>query len=165
MKRVIYPGSFDPVHYGHIDIIKRSAEMFDEVIVSVLDNKSKSPLFLVEERVKMLNEVLCDIPNVKVESFGGLLVDYCKEKESRIVIRGIRAITDFEYELQTAQINAKLSDDYVDTLLLPTNLQYTYLSSSAVKEIAKFNGDISKCVPDCIAEALFAKLNAKMKED
>lgn len=159
MKRAIYPGSFDPVHYGHIDIIKRASNMFDEVIVSVLDNKSKSPLFLVDERVKMLNEVLCDIPNVKVESFGGLLVDYCKEKETNIVIRGIRAITDFEYELQTAQINSKLSDGDVDTILLTTNLEYTFLSSSAVKEIAKFKGDISKCVPLTVANALMKKFD------
>lgn len=147
MKKAIYPGSFDPVHYGHIDVIKRAANMFDELIVSVISNKNKSPLFSVEERVKMLNEVLKDIPNVRVESFSGLLVNYCKEKQVHVVVRGLRAITDFEYELQNAQTNAKLSDGYVDTIFLTTNLENAYLSSSAVKEIAFFGGDVSMCVP------------------
>lgn len=160
MKKAIYPGSFDPVHFGHIDVIKRASLMFDELIVSVLDNKSKFPLFSVDERVNMLRDILKDIPNVKVESFGGLLVDYCKSKDINIVIRGLRAITDFEYELQNAQTNSKLSHGYVDTLFLTTKLEYAYLSSSAVKEIAHFNGDISMCVPDSVAKALMDKFDS-----
>lgn len=159
MNKAIYPGSFDPVHYGHIDVIKRASSMFDELTVSVLDNKSKSPLFSVEERVKMLKEVLKDIPNVKVESFSGLLVDYCRSKDVHIVVRGLRAITDFEYELQNAQTNAKLSNMDVDTVFLTTRLEYAYLSSSAVKEITYFGGDASMCVPEVILKAIKEKYN------
>lgn len=157
MVRAIYPGSFDPVHLGHIDVIKRAANMFDELTVSVLDNKSKSPLFSVEERVRMLKESLKDLPNVKVESFSGLLVEYCKKKDVHVVVRGLRAITDFEYELQNAQTNAKLSDGNIDTVFLTTRLEYAYLSSSAIKEIAYFGGDISMCVSDCVRNAVEEK--------
>lgn len=163
MNKAIYPGSFDPVHYGHIDVIKRAASMFDELIVSVLNNKSKSPLFSVDERVNILEEALKDIPNVKIESFSGLLVDYCKEKDVHIVVRGLRAITDFEYELQNAQTNAKLSNGFVDTVFLTTGLEYAYLSSSSVKEIAYFGGDVSMCVPENVAEAVNNKLLNKGK--
>ena len=147
MKRAIYPGSFDPVTYGHIDIIKRSANMFDEVIVGVLNNKAKTPLFSVEERVKILEEVTKDIPNVRIDSFSGLLIQYAREKDIHVSIRGLRAITDFEYELQIAQTNKLLSEDELDTVFLTTSLEYAYLSSSSVKEFASFGGDISKCVP------------------
>ena len=147
MKRAIYPGSFDPVTYGHIDIIKRSANMFDEVIVGVLNNKAKTPLFSVEERVKILEEVTKDIPNVRIDSFFGLLIQYAREKDIHVSIRGLRAITDFEYELQIAQTNKLLSEGELDTVFLTTSLEYAYLSSSSVKEIASFGGDISKCVP------------------
>ena len=147
MKRAIYPGSFDPVTYGHIDIIKRSANMFDEVIVGVLNNKAKTPLFSVKERVKILEEVTKDIPNVRIDSFSGLLIQYAREKDIHVSIRGLRAITDFEYELQIAQTNKLLSEDELDTVFLTTSLEYAYLSSSSVKEIASFGGDISKCVP------------------
>lgn len=157
MKKAIYPGSFDPVHVGHLDVIKRASLMFDELTVAVLDNKSKSPLFSVDERVKMLQETLRDIPNVKVESFSGLLVDYCKSKNVKIVVRGLRAITDFDYELQNAQTNFMLSKGGVDTIFLTTKLEYAYLSSSAVKEIAKFNGDFSVCVPENIIETIKSK--------
>lgn len=157
MNKAIYPGSFDPIHYGHIDIIKRASKMFDEVIVSVLNNNSKSPLFSVDERVKMLRDVLKDLPNVKVESFDGLLVDYCKSKNVHIVVRGLRAITDFEYELQSAQTNSKLSNGDVDTVFLTTGLEYAYLSSSAVKQIAYFGGDVSMCVPSDIAAKVYEK--------
>lgn len=157
MNKAIYPGSFDPVHYGHIDVIKRASKMFDELTVSVLDNKSKSPLFSVDERVKILQEALAEIPNVKVESFSGLLVDYCKSKNVHIVVRGLRAITDFEYELQNAQTNSLLSKGYVDTVFLTTRLEYAYLSSSAVKEIAQFNGDYSVCVPEVVRKAIEKK--------
>lgn len=157
MNRAIYPGSFDPVHYGHIDVIKRASKMVDELIVSVLDNKNKSALFSVEERVNILREALKDIPNVKVESFSGLLIDYCKSKNVHMVVRGLRAITDFEYELQNAQTNSKLSNGEVDTVFLTTRLEYAYLSSSAVKEIAYFKGDVGMCVPPFVEELVKEK--------
>ena len=124
MKAAIYPGSFDPVTYGHMDVIRRAANIFDELTVSVLNNKLKTPLFSVEERVKILQEAVKDIPNVKVESFSGLLVDYARSRDIHVVIRGLRAITDFEYELQNAQTNAKLSDGTLDTIFLTTRLEY-----------------------------------------
>ena len=156
MKRAIYPGSFDPVTYGHLDIIRRAAEIFEELTVSVLNNTQKTPLFSVEERVTILKEATKDIPNVKVESFSGLLVDYAKAKDV-VVIRGLRAITDFEYELQNAQTNALLSKGALDTVFLTTKLEYAYLSSSTVKEIASFHGDISMSVPDFVAERVYKK--------
>ena len=139
MKAAIYPGSFDPVTYGHLDIIRRAASVFDELTVSVLNNKVKTPLFSVEERVKILKEATKDLPNVTV------------------VVRGLRAITDFEYELQNAQTNRKLSGDKLDTMFLTTSLEYAYLSSSSVKEIASFNGDISQCVPPFVARLVYEK--------
>ena len=157
MKTAIYPGSFDPVTYGHLDVIKRASRIFDELTVSVLNNKLKTPLFSVEERVKILQEAVKDIPNVKVESFSGLLVDYARSRDIHVVIRGLRAITDFEYELQNAQTNAKLSDGALDTIFLTTSLEYAYLSSSSVKEIASFHGDISMCVPEFVAELVYQK--------
>lgn len=157
MKAAIYPGSFDPMTYGHLDIIKRSADIFDELTVSVLNNTSKNPLFSVEERVKILKEATKDIPNVKIDSFSGLLIDYAKSKNIHIAVRGLRAITDFETELQIAQTNRKLSHDELDTLFLNTSLEYAYLSSSSVKEIASFNGDIYPCVPDFVAKMVYEK--------
>ncbi|MDO4284362.1 MAG: pantetheine-phosphate adenylyltransferase [Eubacteriales bacterium] len=157
MKAAIYPGSFDPVTYGHIDVIRRAAEMFDELIVSVLDNRAKTPLFSVEERVKMLQDVTRDIPNVKVDSFHGLLIDYARRLNVHIAIRGLRAITDFEYELQISQTNRKLSNGNLDTIFLTTSLEYAYLSSSSVKEIACFGGDISQCVPPEVAALIEQK--------
>ena len=144
MKAAIYPGSFDPVTYGHLDVIKRAADIFDELTVSVLNNTAKTPLFSVDERVKILEEATKDLPNVKVDSFSGLLIDYAKSKDIHVAIRGLRAITDFEYELQIAQTNRKLSNEELDTMFLTTSLEYAYLSSSSVKEIASFNGDISQ---------------------
>ena len=157
MKAAIYPGSFDPVTYGHLDVIRRAANIFDELTVSVLNNVGKSALFSVEERVKMLEEATKDIPNVKVDSFSGLTIDYAKKKDVHVVIRGLRAITDFEYELQIAQTNHKLSGGEVDTMFLTTALEYAYLSSSGVKEIAKFDGDVSMCVPEHVAKELYRK--------
>ena len=157
MKKAFYPGSFDPMTYGHLDIIKRAASIFDELTVSVLNNKLKTPLFSVEERVNILKEATKDLPNVKVESFSGLLVDYAKERDMHVVIRGLRAITDFEYELQNAQTNALLSHGDVDTVFLTTSLEYAYLSSSSVKEIASFQGDISMCVPEFVAKLVYEK--------
>ncbi|MBD5499708.1 MAG: pantetheine-phosphate adenylyltransferase [Lachnospiraceae bacterium] len=157
MKKAIYPGSFDPVTYGHLDVIKRAAQIFDELTVSVLNNKLKTPLFSVEERVNILKEATSGIPNIKVESFSGLLVDYAKSRDVHVVIRGLRAITDFEYELQNAQTNAKLSKGELDTIFLTTSLEYAYLSSSSVKEIASFKGDISMCVPEFVARKVYEK--------
>lgn len=157
MKSAVYPGSFDPVTYGHLDIIKRSAEIFDELTVSILDNKMKTPLFSVEERVKMLKEATKEYPNVKVDSFSGLLIDYARRKGVHVAIRGLRAITDFEYELQIAQTNRKLSNGELDTIFLTTSLEYAYLSSTSVKEIASFNGDISQCVPEFVGKLIYEK--------
>ena len=161
MHAAIYPGSFDPVTFGHLDIINRAAEMFDEVIVSVLDNCNKTPLFSVEERVNILKKATEDIPNIRVESFSGLLIDYAKSINVNIAIRGLRAITAFEYELQIAQTNKLLSGGALDTIFLTTSLEYAYLSSSGVKEIAYFNGDISKCVPDFVADLVYEKYRHK----
>ena len=142
---------------GHLDIIRRAAPMFDELTVAVLNNTQKTPLFSVEERVKMLKEATKDLPNVTVDSFSGLLIDYAQRKGVHVAIRGLRAITDFEYELQIAQTNRKFSDGDLDTVFLTTSLEYAYLSSSTVKEIASFNGDISKCVPDFVAGLIYEK--------
>ncbi len=161
MKIALYPGSFDPVTYGHLDIIKRASLMFDEVIVAVMCNSAKTPLFSLDERVKMIEESIKDLPNVKVESFGGLLINYCKANNIHIVIRGLRAITDFEYELQIAQTNKELSHNQVDTVFLTTNLKYSYLSSSVVKEIASYDGDITPCVPELVARNLYEKYGFK----
>ncbi len=154
MIKAIYPGSFDPVTFGHLDVIHRASTMFDELVVSVLNNKAKSPLFSAEERVKMLQEATKDIGNIKITSFSGLLIDYAKEIDVHIAIRGLRAITDFEYELQIAQTNRKLSDGELDTVFLTTSLEYAYLSSSSVKEIASFGGDVSQCVPPFVMEKI-----------
>ena len=164
MKRAIYPGSFDPVTFGHLDIIERASEMFDEIIVSVLNNTGKSPLFSVEERVKMLQEATKHIPNVKVDSFSGLLIDYADSLGIHIAIRGLRAITDFEYELQIAQTNRKLSGEELDTIFLTTSLEYAYLSSSSVKEIASFGGDISQCVPEFLVDEIYKKYGTTPKK-
>ncbi|MBO7333523.1 MAG: pantetheine-phosphate adenylyltransferase [Lachnospiraceae bacterium] len=156
MKSAIYPGTFDPMTYGHLDIIKRAANIFDEVVVSVLDNKEKTPLFSVDERVNILKEATKELPNVKIESFGGLLSDYCKEKNIYVVVRGLRAVTDFEYELQMSQMNRKLSDNKLDTVYFNTSLKYSYLSSSSVKQIAQFGGDLTDFVPEFVALKLYS---------
>lgn len=157
MKRAVYPGSFDPVTFGHLDVIKRAASVFDELIVSILNNKEKKPLFSLEERVKILEKATEDLPNVKVDSFSGLLIDYAKNKDIHVAIRGLRAITDFEYELQIAQTNRVLSKESLDTMFFTTSLEYSYLSSSSVKEIASFGGDISMCVPDFVISMVYDK--------
>jgi pantetheine-phosphate adenylyltransferase len=157
MNRALYPGSFDPMTLGHLDIIKRASLMFDELIVAVLDNTQKTPLFSTDERVKILQEATKDMPNVKVDYFRGLTVDYCIQNNLHIMVRGLRAVTDFEYELQIAQTNRKISDNRVDTVFLTTDLQYSYLSSSTVKEIAKYGGDVSHSVTPYVEEALRAK--------
>ena len=159
MLRAIYPGSFDPVTYGHLDIIERAASISDELIVGVLQNKAKSPLFSVEERVIMLGEVTKNLKNVKVVPFDGLLIDFAKQMDAKVIVRGLRAITDFEYELQMSQTNRKLNAD-VETLFLTTSLDYSYLSSTTVKEVASFGGDITQFVPEFVAE----KVTEKIKE-
>ena len=157
MKTAIYPGSFDPVTNGHVDIILRSSKIVDKLIVGVLNNSAKKSLFSVEERVSMLKELTKDLPNVEVTSFDGLLVDYMREIDASIIVRGLRAVTDFEYELQIAQTNRKLSNGELDTMFLTTSLEYAYLSSSSVKEIASFGGDISQCVPEFVAKQIYRK--------
>lgn len=161
MKKAIYPGTFDPMTYGHLDIIKRAANVFDEVVVGVLDNKGKHPLFSVEERVNILKEATKDIPNVTIVSFGGLLTDYCLNNDIQVIVRGLRAVTDFEYELQMSQINRKLANHKVDTVFFNTTLKYSYLSSSSVKEVAQFNGDLNAFVPDFVADLLLQKYGYK----
>jgi len=161
MKTAVYPGSFDPMTYGHLDIIHRAALMFDELIVSVLNNKAKTPLFSVEERVRILEEATKEFPNVKVDSFTVLLIDYAGRKNIHVSVRGLRAITDFEYELQIAQTNKKLSGGSLDTIFLTTSLEYAYLSSSSVKEIAYFGGDISQCVPPFVADMIHEKYKGR----
>ena len=160
MTRAIYPGSFDPVTLGHLDIIKRASKIVDELIVSVLNNNSKSPLFSVEKRVKMLEEVVKDIPNVKVMSFEGLLVDFAKSVDAQIIVRGLRAVTDFEYELQMSQTIMVLDDD-IDTIFFTTSLEFSYLSSSTVKESAYFGADISRFVPEPVIQQVYDKLKEK----
>ncbi|MGN0297889.1 MAG: pantetheine-phosphate adenylyltransferase [Lachnospiraceae bacterium] len=158
MRIAVYPGSFDPITYGHLDIIKRASKMFDILIVGVLHNSSKKPLFSVEERVALIQEAVIDIPNVQVEAFDGLLVEYAHRKHARVIVRGLRAVTDFEYELQMAQTNRTIASD-VDTIFLTTSLEYAYLSSSIVKELASYQADISGCVPAHVRESIERKVN------
>ncbi len=158
MKRAIYPGSFDPVTFGHLDIIERSSKIVDELVIGVLNNSAKNSLFSLEERVSMIKEMTSSIPNVKVASFDGLLVDYMREIDATIIVRGLRAVTDFEYELQIAQSNHVQNPD-VETIFLTTNLQYSYLSSTIVKEFASYGGDISRFVPGQLIERIYAKYN------
>ncbi len=157
MATAIYPGSFDPITLGHLDIIRRASKMTDHLIVGVLNNSSKKPLFTVEERVEMITRAVKDIPNVTVDSFQGLTVDFARQNGATVMVRGLRAVTDFEYELQLSQTNRKIAPD-IDTIFLTTNLQYAYLSSSIVKEVASYNGDISEFVPDFVAEKIREKL-------
>lgn len=158
MKRAIYPGSFDPVTFGHIDIIERSSRIVDELVVGVLNNSAKNSLFSLQERVNMIEEMTKDMPNVKVGSFDGLLVDYMNEIDATIIVRGLRAVTDFEYELQIAQTN-HVQDENIETIFLTTNLKYSYLSSTIVKEFASYGGDISRFVPSCFIDDIYKKYN------
>lgn len=158
MKKAIYPGSFDPLTLGHVDIIERSARIVDELVVGVLNNSAKNSLFSLEERVSMIKEMTEHLPNVTVASFDGLLVDYMKEIDATIIVRGLRAVTDFEYELQIAQTNHVENPD-VETIFLTTSLQYSYLSSTIVKEFASYGGDISKFVPRQFIDRIYQKYN------
>ncbi|SHI93240.1 pantetheine-phosphate adenylyltransferase [Parasporobacterium paucivorans] len=157
MIRAIYPGSFDPVTYGHLDVIERAAKIFDEIIVAVLINRLKTPLFSAEERVKMLIDATTHLPNVTVRSFEGFSVDFAKEMGAKAVVRGLRAVTDFEYELMLSQTNRVINSE-IDTVFLTTSLEYAYLSSSTVKEVAMFGGKIEKFVPPAVAEMVYRKL-------
>ncbi len=156
MRRAVCPGSFDPVTNGHVDIVGRASRLFDEVIIGVLINQHKTGLFTIEERIEMLRAVTAPYGNVRVESFRGLLVDFCRAQEAAVVVKGLRAVSDFDYELQMAQMNIGLSG--VETLFMPTNPQYSFLSSSLVKEVAKWGGDISTYVPDTVRERLITRL-------
>lgn len=157
MTTAIYPGSFDPVTYGHIDIIKRASRIADRVVVGVLRNSSKEPMFTEEERVEMIRESVRELDNVDVMTFSGLTVDFAKSLNASFIVRGLRAVTDFEYELQLAQTNQKLSPE-IDTVFFTTNLKYAYLSSSLVKEVSKFGGDISEFVPEHVVKRIHDKI-------
>lgn len=157
MKTAVYPGTFDPVTYGHLDVILRASKLFDCVIVGVLHNSSKSPLFSVEERVNILEKATKDIPNVIIKPFDGLSVNFARENHAQVIVRGLRAVTDFEYELQMAQTNRVLAPD-VDTIFLTTSLEYAYVSSTIMKEVARFGGDLSNFAPPEIIKTLRMKL-------
>lgn len=152
----IYPGSFDPITYGHLDIIQRSSKLFDRLIVAVLSNPQKKPLFTVEERIEMIRDSVHDIPNVEIDSFSGLLVDFAKLKKARVIVKGLRAVSDFEYELQMALMNKKL-DDRIETIFIMTNSKYSYLSSSVVKEVSSLGGCVATVVPPLVEKRLKQK--------
>lgn len=156
MRRVVCPGSFDPVTNGHLDIIGRTSRLYDEVVVAVLINVEKKSLFTVDERIEMLTAVTKEYGNVRVEKFHGLLVDFCKQKGIPAIVKGLRAISDFDYELQMAQLNYRMSG--VETLFMSTNPEYSFLSSSRLKEIARYGGDVSGLVPDLVNELLVERL-------
>lgn len=160
MIRAIYAGSFDPVTFGHLDIIQRSSNVVDELIVGVLNNRAKCPLFSVEERVKMLEDVTLGLPNVKIQSFTGLLAEFARASGANIIVRGLRAISDFDYELQMAQTNRKLNPQ-MDTMFLTTSLEYAYLSSTTVKEVAEFGGDLSAFVPALVIEPMRRRMRER----
>ncbi|NIA29282.1 MAG: pantetheine-phosphate adenylyltransferase [Actinobacteria bacterium] len=156
-KIAVYPGSFDPITYGHIDIIKRASIIFDKVIVAVAKNILKEPLFSVEERMVLIEHSIREIPHINVESFDGLLVDYASRKQANAVIRGLRAVSDFEYELQMALMNRKLNESVITVFLMPHE-KYSYLNSSIVKEVARFGGNVDSFVPPFVQEKLLIKL-------
>ena len=159
MTRAVCPGSFDPPTRGHLDVVARAAALFDEVVVAVLVNKSKRNLFTVEERIAMLTEITSQHPNVSIGSFHGLLVDYCREHDIRAIVKGLRAVTDFDYELQMAQMNQRLSG--VDTLFLSASPEYSFVSSSLVKEVATYGGDVAHLLPESVHRLLLARIAEK----
>ena len=158
MKRVVCPGFFDPITFGHLDIIKRASSIFDEIVIAVLVNQTKQTLFTVDERIEMIGEVTAQYKNVKVASWSGLLVDYCKANDISMIVKGLRAVTDFDYELQMSQINLQLQG--VETLFMSTAPAHSFLSSSLVKEIASYGGDVSSYIPEPILKRLKARLAA-----
>jgi pantetheine-phosphate adenylyltransferase len=159
MKRAVCPGSFDPITFGHIDIIERASEQFDEVVVAVLANRTKASLFTVEERMEMIRQTTTQFKNVKVDSWHGLLVDYCKANAIQAIVKGLRAVTDFDYELQMAQVN--LQGSGVETMFMATAPAHSFLSSSIVKELAHFGGDVSSMVPSIVNDALKVRVAGK----
>lgn len=159
MHSAICPGSFDPITYGHLDIIGRASALYDEVVVAVLVNQTKASLFSVEERMEMIREVTKDFANVRVDSWSGLLVEYCKTHKIPAIVKGLRAVSDFDYELQMAQMNHQLAG--IETVFISTSPQYSFLSSSLVKEIAKYGGDVSAYVPSDVLTRLLARLKAE----
>ncbi len=156
MKTAVYPGSFDPITYGHIDIIDRASRLFDNVIIAVLNNPSKAPLFTTEERLDMIREATSEIKNVRVDSFSGLLIDYVEQENANTVLKGLRAVSDFEYELQMALMNRKLNRN-VETVFMMTSSRYSFLSSSLVKEVARLGGCVKDLVPDYVFDRLLKK--------
>ena len=163
MRRAIYPGSFDPITNGHLDVIERAAKLFDQVIVAVAVNDQKQSLFTAEERVCLIEEGVKDLPNVTVASFSGLLVEFARRQSANAVVRGLRAVSDFEFEFQMALMNRKL-DEQIETIFLMPAEQYTYLSSRIVKEVSRFGGNIQPFVPECVEKALELKLTALTKQ-
>lgn len=159
-KIAVYPGSFDPITNGHLDLIRRSARTFDKVYVAVLTNSAKTPMFPTQQRVEMIKKVTSDLNNVEVDSFSGLLVDYMKEKNAGIIIKGLRAISDFEYEFQMALMNHKLSKE-IETLFMMTSAKYQYLSSSIVKEVGRHGGCLDGLVPDILKDEIIAGITKK----
>lgn len=157
MKIAVYPGSFDPITNGHLDIIKRASKVFDKVIVSILVNSNKTPCFGMDERMDLINRVVADIPNVEVDCFEGLLVNYVHKKNAHVIIKGLRAISDFEYEFQMALANTKIAPD-IETLFMMTNQEYSYLSSSIVRELASLGGSLDGLVPDVIMRDIIEKI-------
>jgi pantetheine-phosphate adenylyltransferase len=155
----IYPGSFDPITFGHLDIIKRSAKLFDRLIVAVLSNPQKKPLFTVDERIEMIRQSINNAPNIEIDSFSGLLIDFARLKQARVIIKGLRAVSDFEYELQMALMNKKL-DERIETVFIMTSSKYSYLSSSIVKEVASFGGCVASLVPPLVEKQLKQKYEA-----
>lgn len=159
MKRVVCPGSFDPITFGHLDIIQRASELFDEVVIAVMVNQTKKTLFTVEERLEMISGLTSQYSNVRVDSWSGLLVDYCEKHQVKAIVKGLRAVTDFDYELQMSQINLQLKG--IETLFMSTAPAHSFLSSSLVKEIATFGGDVSAYLPDSIIQQVTARLAAQ----
>jgi pantetheine-phosphate adenylyltransferase len=158
IRKAVCPGSFDPVTNGHLDIIGRSAQLYDELVVAVFVNQSKSSLFSVDERRELLEEVTAQYGNVRIDSFEGLVVDYCRDNDIAVIVKGLRAVSDFDYELQMAQMNRGLAG--IDTLFMPTNPEYSFLASSLVKEIAKWGGDVSSLVPPSVLKRLIDRTSA-----
>ena len=159
MKIAVYPGSFDPITLGHLDVIQRGAKVFDKVIVGVLVNVNKNGLFDIEERVELIKRATKDIPNVEVISFNGLLIDFIKQCNATVILKGLRALSDFEYEFQMALMNNKL-DPEIETLFMMTSAQYSYISSSAIKQVAKFKGDLRGLVPEEVIPDIVEKINS-----